>query len=123
MPWRYLDIWEETQREDIKKIINHPAAGLRGQKGKTMNTAKYWAGIFTARTTGRKAIFQVDALTLNALKVVLNGIQLNLNNVEGATEDLKRGFLRREINSGFYSGADGYIPTAKGFRKILAELS
>ena len=22
MPWRYLDIWEETQREDIKKIID-----------------------------------------------------------------------------------------------------
>ena len=87
-----------------------------------MNTAKYWAEIFTARTTGPKAIFQV-ALTLNAVKVVLKGIQLNLNNVEGATEDLKKGFLRRQNNTGFYGGADGYIPTAKGYRMILAELS
>jgi hypothetical protein len=87
-----------------------------------MNTSKFWADAFTTRTTGRRAIFHVDALTLNAVKVVLKGIQLNLNE-EGATEDLKRGFLRRQCNSGFYGGADGYIPTAKGFRQILAELS
>lgn len=86
-----------------------------------MNTARFWSDIFTARTTGRKAIFQVNALTLDAVKVVLKGIQLNLNE-EGATEDLKRGFLRRQNNSGFYGGNDGYIPTAKGFRMILKEL-
>jgi hypothetical protein len=83
-----------------------------------MNTAKCWAQVFIDRTTGRRAIFQVNTLTLNAVKVVLKGVQMSLDE-----EDLKRGYLRRDCKSGFYGGADGYIPTAKGFRKILAELS
>jgi len=87
-----------------------------------MNTSKVWADTFTARTTGRRAMFKVNNLTLDAVKVVLKGIQLNINE-EGAMEDLENGFLRKQCNSGFYGGADGYVPTAKGFRKILAELS
>jgi hypothetical protein len=60
----------------------------------------------------------VNTLTLNAVKVVLKGVQMSLDE-----EDLKRVYLRRDCKSGFYGGDDGYIPTAKGFRKILAELS
>ncbi len=82
-----------------------------------MRTAKLWADIFTDRTTGRRAIFQVDTLALNAVKVVLKGVQMSLDE-----EDLKRGFLRREVHSGFYGGTDGYIPTEKGMRMIFKEL-
>lgn len=87
-----------------------------------MNTAKIWADIFTARTTGSTAIYDVRKLTQVSVDSVLRGVQMNLN-TEGATEDLKRGYLRREVHSGFYGGSDGYIPTAKGIRAILAELN
>ena len=87
-----------------------------------MNTSRIFTDAFTARTTGRRATFKVNNLTLDAVKVVLKGIQLSLNE-DGVMEDLENGFLRKQRNSGFYVGADGYVPTAKGFRKILAELS
>jgi len=87
-----------------------------------VNTSRVFEDVFIARTTGRRAIFIVNNLTLDALKVVLKGMQLNLNE-EGAMEDFENGFLRKQRNSGFYGGADGYVPTAKGFRQILAELS
>ena len=87
-----------------------------------MNTSRIFADLFTARTTGRKAVFHVNNLTLDAVKIVLKGIQIDFN-TEGADEDLDNGFLRKQVNSGFHGGNDGYIPTAKGFRRILAELS
>lgn len=91
-------------------------------KFEQMNTSRVFADVFTARTTGRRAMFEVNNLTLDAVKVVLKGVQLNFNE-DGAMEDLENGFLRKQCNSGFYGGEDGYVPTAKGFRKILAELS
>lgn len=87
-----------------------------------MNTSRVFADVFIARTTGRRAIFKVNNLTLEAVKVVLKGIQLSFDE-DGAMQDLKNGFLLKQHNSGFYGGADGYVPTAKGFRKILEELS
>lgn len=87
-----------------------------------MNTSRIFADRFTAMTTGRGGIFRVNKLTLDAVKIVLGGIQIDFN-TEGADEDFDNGFLRRQVRSGFYGGYDGYIPTAKGFRRILAELS
>ena len=87
-----------------------------------MNTAKIFADTFIKRTTGRKASFKVNNLTLDAVKVVLKGIQID-HTAKGLNEDYENGFLRKQTNSGFYGGNDGYIPTAKGYRRILAELA
>ena len=86
-----------------------------------MNTATIFAEVFKVRTTGRKAIYKVVNLTLDAVKLVLNG-ELIKSGTDGASEDLKNGFLREKRNSGFYGGNDGYIPTTKGYKAILKEL-
>ena len=87
-----------------------------------MNTATIFAEVFTGRTTGRRAMYTVNALTVDALKVVLKGVQVKFG-TEGADEDERAGFIRKQRNSGYYGGNDGYTPTAKGFREILNTLN
>lgn len=87
-----------------------------------MKTAGIFADVFIRRTTGRRATFTVVNLTLDAVKIVLRGEKLKLN-VEGALEDVQAGYLRRANGSGYYGGADGYLPTAKGYRKIHEQLN
>lgn len=86
-----------------------------------MNTATIFVEVFKGRTTGRKAIYKVVNLTLDAVKLVLNGELVKIG-TDGAIEDLENGFLRVKRNSGYYGGNDGYIPTAKGYRAILKVL-
>ena len=66
-------------------------------------------------------MFTVNALTLDAVKVVLRGVQLETG-TGGAADDERAGYIRRENNTGYYGGHDGYKPTAKGFREILKAL-
>lgn len=87
-----------------------------------MKTAQIFAETFTERTTGRRAMFTVNALTLDAVKVVLRGVQLETG-TDGAADDERDGYIRRENNTGYYGGRDGYKPTAKGFREILKALN
>lgn len=87
-----------------------------------MNTANVFAEVFTGRTTGRCAIFKVNTLTVDALKVVLKGVQVKIG-TDGAEDDEQAGFIRKQRNGGYYGGNDGYIPTAKGFREILNTLN
>lgn len=87
-----------------------------------MNTATIFAEAFTEKTTGRRAMFTVNALTVDALKVVLKGVQVKFG-TDGAEEDEQAGFIRKQRNGGYYGGNDGYIPTAKGFREILNTLN
>ena len=87
-----------------------------------MKTATIFAEVFTGRTTGKRAMFTVNALTIDALKVVLNGVQIKFG-TEGAEDDEHAGYIRKQRNCGYYGGNDGYIPTAKGFRKILDALN
>lgn len=86
-----------------------------------MNTATIFTEVFKGRTTGRRRMYTVANLTLDAVKVVLNGEMLKFG-VDGAEEDVENGFLRVKKCSGFYGGNDGYIPTAKGYKAILKEL-
>ena len=67
-------------------------------------------------------MYTVNALTMDALKVVLKGVQVRFG-TEGAEEDENAGYIRKQFNSGYYGGNDGYIPTAKGFREILNTLN
>lgn len=87
-----------------------------------MKTANIFADIFTERTTGRRAMFTLNSLAVDALKVVLKGVQVKFG-TDGAEEDEQTGFIRKQRNSGYYGGNDGYIPTAKGFREILNTLN
>ena len=86
-----------------------------------MKTAGIFAEAFTERTTGRRAMYTVNALTVDAVKVVLNGVQLETG-ADGAEDDERAGYIRRDNKTGYYGGRDGYIPTAKGFREILKAL-
>lgn len=86
-----------------------------------MNTATIFAEVFKGRTTGRRAIYTIVNLTLDVVKLVLNGELVKIG-TDGAIEDLENGFLRVKRNSGYYGGNDGYIPTAKGYRAILKVL-
>ena len=86
-----------------------------------MKTAGIFAEAFKERTAGRRATFTVNALTLDAVKVVLNGVQL-ATGTDGAEDDERAGYIRRDNKTGYYGGRDGYKPTAKGFRAILKEL-
>ena len=86
-----------------------------------MKTAGIFAEVFTDRTTGKRATFTVNALTIDAVKVVLNGIQLAIG-TDGAEDDERAGYIRRDNKTGYYGGADGYKPTAKGYRAILKAL-
>lgn len=86
-----------------------------------MNTATIFAEVFKGRTTGSRAIYTIVNLTLDAVKLVLNGELVKIG-TDGAIEDLENGFLRVKRNSGYYGGNDGYIPTAKGYRAILKVL-
>ena len=86
-----------------------------------MKTANIFADIFTRRTTGEKRMYTINALTLDTVKIVLRGTKLNLD-VSGTEEDCNAGFLRRANGTGCYGGTDGYIPTAKGYRAIIAML-
>lgn len=63
-------------------------------------------------------MYTVNALTIDALKVVLKGVQVKPETA-GAEEDETAGYIRKQKLSGYYGGNDGYIPTAKGFREIL----
>ena len=67
-------------------------------------------------------MYTVNALTVDALKVVLNGVQIKFD-TEGAEDDEHAGYIRKQRKSGYYGGNDGYIPTAKGFREILNTLN
>lgn len=86
-----------------------------------MKTAQIFAEVFTERTTGRRAMYTINALTVDAVKVVLNGVQLALG-TDGAEDDERAGYIRRDNKTGYYGGRDGYKPTAKGFREILKVL-
>ena len=86
-----------------------------------MKTAGIFAEAFTERTTGRRAMYTVNARTVDAVKVVLNGVQLETG-ADGAEDDERAGYVRKVTNSGYYGGADGYKPTAKGYRAILKAL-
>ena len=98
------------------------AANPRQKGRKNMKTATVFAEVFTARTTGRRAMFTVNAVTVDALKIVLKGVQVKFG-TEGAEEDERAGYILKQRNSGYYGGNDGYIPTAKGFREILNALN
>ena len=87
-----------------------------------MKTATIYAEVFTGRTTGKRAMYTVNALTIDALKIVLKGVQVKFG-TEGAEEDEQAGYIRRQNRSGYYGGSDGYIPTAKGYREILSTLN
>ena len=86
-----------------------------------MKTASIFAEQFTARTTGRRAIYTINVLSLEAIKIVLKGVSLKLG-TEGAEEDCGKGYLRRRNGTGYYGGNDGFMPTAKGWKAILAAL-
>lgn len=86
-----------------------------------MKTASIFAEVFKGRTTGVRRMYTVNALTLDALKTVLNGVQIKFG-TDGAEEDERAGYVRKQKKSGYYGGNDGYIPTAKGFRAILNTL-
>jgi len=87
-----------------------------------MNTAKIMADVFRARTEGRKAIYKINNLTIDAVKIVLKGELIKLETI-GALEDEKNGFLKRKNCTGFHGGRDGYIPTAKGYKTIFEHLN
>lgn len=86
-----------------------------------MKTAEIFTGLFKERTTGRRASFTINVLTLDAVKIVLKGTKVKLD-TEGANEDCAGGFLRRQNSTGIYGGNDGFIPTAKGWKAILKAL-
>ena len=86
-----------------------------------MKTAGFFADLFTMRTTGAKRMYTINALTLDAVKIVLQKTKLNLD-VPGTEDDCNDGYLRRANGTGCYGGTDGYLPTAKGYRAILALL-
>lgn len=87
-----------------------------------MITSSIFAEVFTSRTTGPKRCFTIVNLSLDAVKLVLNGTQIKLG-TDGAEVDCMSGFLKRVNRSGFYGCNDGYVPTAKGYRAILKQLS
>lgn len=88
-----------------------------------MKTANTFVNVFRARTEGRRRTFTVVNLTLDAVKTVLKGEMLRPDTSNTAiAEDVEDGYIRRNNRSGFYGGADGYIPTAKGYRAILKQL-
>ena len=66
-------------------------------------------------------MYTINALTVDALKVVLKGTQIKFG-TDGAEEDEQAGYIRKQIKGGYYGGNDGYIPTAKGFHEILNTL-
>ena len=86
-----------------------------------MKTAQIFAEVFAERTTGRRAMYTINALTVDAVKVVLNGVIAKVG-TDGAEDDERAGYVRKVTNSGYYGGADGYKPTAKGYRAILKAL-
>lgn len=86
-----------------------------------MKTIDVYRNIFISRTTGKSAMFTINRLSLDAVKIVLKGIQLPLC-IYGGAEDAENGFLKLQRNSGFYGGSDGYIPTTKGYRTIYNAL-
>ena len=81
-------------------------AGMEGKEDGGMKTAGFFADLFTMRTTGTKRMYTINALTLDAVKIVLQKTKLNLD----------------APGTGCYGGTDGYLPTAKGYRAILALL-
>ena len=86
-----------------------------------MNTVKIFTEVFKERTEGRRATYKINNLTLDAVKIILKG-ELTRLDAAGAIEDVENGFLKRKNCTGFYGGRDGYAPTAKGYKAILAEL-
>ena len=86
-----------------------------------MKTCEVFADAFRTRTTGVRRMFTVSNLTLDAVKVVLKGVSLKVD-TDGAEDDCNSGYLRRCNLTGYYGGTDGYVPTAKGYRVILAKL-
>jgi len=86
-----------------------------------MKTVSIFVDVFNGRTKGRKATFKVNNLTLDAVKIVLNGTMVKLE-TEHALEDVENGYLRRCNCTGCYGGNDGYIPTLKGYKEIFKAL-
>lgn len=87
-----------------------------------MITSGIFAEVFTSKTTGARRCFTIANLTLDAVKLVLKGTQIKLGTA-GAEIDCENGFLKRVNLTGYYGGNDGYIPTAKGYKAILKQLS
>ena len=112
--------WTETTKEEGNRWFLEALAN--GWKRSKMQTADIFTEVYRARTTGRKRVFTVENLTLGAVKLVLDGEMVDLDTA-GAKADAEAGFLKRKNCSGFYGGHDGYVLTAKGFRRILVELS
>lgn len=83
-----------------------------------MKTAEIFKEIFNERTTGRRAMFTVNNLSVEAVKIVLKGIQIKIG-TSGVEEDELNGFVKRQNLTGYHGGNDGYVPTAKGYRAIL----
>lgn len=86
-----------------------------------MKTAEIWIEVFTQRTTGRRRMFTIVNLTLDAVKTVIGNTQIKLD-TDNAIEDINNGYMRRVNCTGFYNGNDGYVLTAKGYKELLKML-
>ena len=83
-----------------------------------MKTANIFVEVYNNKTTGRRAVFKVVNITLEAVKIVLKNEMISLDSV-GALEDVENGYLKRDNRTGYYGGKDGYTLTAKGYKAIL----
>ena len=68
-----------------------------------MKTAEIWIEVFTQRTTGRRRMFTIVNLTLDAVKTVIGNTQIKLD-TDNAIEDINNGYMRRVNCTGFYNG-------------------